>query len=303
MKARALARGTDKARRESDYFDRVVSDEGDFNPFAPRGWRTLARRFREMVPMPGELRVLDIGCGTGLSRQIYADRAAEFTGMDLSAEALRLAESRFPRDAWLQGNACNIPFPKNTFDVVCFSSVLHHIGDFARAVGEGHRVVRPGGFVFAFDPNLFHPAMALFRCPSSWLYSPKGVSPNERPLRPSALREAFRGSGLTSIRQRCQADIPYREVAPRLLNALLGVYNIADRLLELSGLGRWFGSFVITVGKKPDSRRGAARAVPDSMRPIASDESPRSGTNASEIAARHGAHHGGGDRGPSRRSA
>ena len=177
-----------------------------------------------------------------------------------------------------------MPFSKNEFDVVCFSSVLHHIDDFAGAVSEGHRTVRPGGYVFAFDPNLFHPAMALFRHPASWFYSPKGVSPNERPLRPAELRDAFRKCGLTAIRQRCQADIPYRKVAPPLLNALLGLYNFGDRLLEQSGLARLFGSFVITVGRKPEIRRDPAHAIPGPLRRTAREEIP-AGDEHGEFAA------------------
>ncbi len=247
-------RSVDAAQRESEYFDQFVAKEGDFNPFSPRGWNTLTRRFSEMVPLPGSLRLLDVGCGTGLSRQIYAGKTADFVGMDLSAEALRLASTRFPGDTWIRGDACAMPFGDNEFDAVCFSSVLHHITEFPQAVCEGYRVLRPGGYVFAFDPNLLHPAMALFRHPISWFYSSKGVSPNERPLLPSVLRAAFRSAGLTEIRQRCQADIAYRKVAPPLLNALLGIYNSADWLLELSGLGRWFGTFTITVGKKQNER-------------------------------------------------
>ncbi len=247
-----LPSGMDAAQRESEYFDQFVAKEGDFNPFAPRGWSTLARRFAEMVPLPGGLRLLDVGCGTGLSRQIYAGKTAHFVGMDLSSEALRVAAARFPEDTWLRGDACQIPFGENEFDAVCFSGVLHHIADFPRAVREGCRVLRPGGYVFAFDPNLLHPAMALFRHPRSWFYSPAGVSPNERPLLPSELRAAFLSAGLAEIRQRCQADLPYRKVAPPLLNALLGIYNFSDRLLELSGLGRWFGPLTLTVGKKQD---------------------------------------------------
>jgi ubiquinone/menaquinone biosynthesis C-methylase UbiE len=241
---------SDAAKREREYFDRVVSQEGDFNPFEPRGWLTLSRRFSEMVPLQAGLHLLDIGCGTGLSRQIYAEKTARFVGMDLSCEALRVASARYPNDTWLQGDACQIPFGESEFDVVCFSSVLHHIDGFPSAVREACRVVRNGGYVFAFDPNLLHPAMAIFRHPRSWLYSPSGVSPNERPLLPSALRNAFLTAGLTEVRQRCQANIPYRKVAPPILNALLRLYNLADWLLEMSALSRWFGSFVITVGKK-----------------------------------------------------
>jgi len=237
--------------RESAYFDSTVEQAGDFNPFAERGWDTLRRRFREMVPVAGPLRLLDVGCGTGQSRRLYIERCHRYVGLDLSQAALRRAAARFPSSTWLRGDALCMPFGNYQFDVVAFSSVLHHIEDFSRPLREALRVLRPGGYVFAYDPNLLHPAMALFRDPRSLTYTPKGVSPNERPLAPKQLWRGFEDAGFEAIGQRCQADIPYREVAPKPLNALLGVHNVCDRLIEWCGLGRWLGTFVITVGRKP----------------------------------------------------
>jgi len=235
---------------ESQYFDRVVSGSGDFDPFKPRGWKTLARRFTEMIRLESPVRVLDVGCGTGQSRQIYAAHASRYTGLDLSAEALRVARGRFPESEFIHGNACRLPFAERIFDVVAFSSVLHHIEDFAAALIEARRVLTPGGQVFAFDPNLLHPGMALLRHPKSPLYLAEGVSPNERPLLPSELRIAFTKAGFENIRQRCQSDIPYRSVAPKLVNAFLSVHNICDWALEHSFLGRCFGTFTITCATK-----------------------------------------------------
>lgn len=87
---------TDATRRESAFFDRLVTEEGDFNPFAPRGWNTLARRFTEMVPLTDGMRLLDVGCGTGLSRQIYTNKKTDFVGIDLSAEASALLRPSSP---------------------------------------------------------------------------------------------------------------------------------------------------------------------------------------------------------------
>ena len=39
---------------------------------------------------------------------------------------------------------------------------------------------------------------------------------------------------------------------PRLLNAGLRLYNLADHWFERIGLGRWFGVFVVTAGRKPE---------------------------------------------------
>lgn len=244
------------AASEGRYFDRLVEEAGDFNPFTDRGWETLARRFDAAVPGSDPLRVLDVGCGTGQSRRIYSrrgdrgDRGGYYAGLDLSLTALRLARRR-SAGGWLQADALRLPVRAASFDVVAFSSVLHHVPDRRAALAEAARVLRPGGWVFAFDPNLLHPAMLLFRHPGSPLYNPKGVSPDERPLLPRTLREDFAAAGLARIGQRCQSDLPYRAVAPRGLHALLPIYNRADWLWEKIGLGRWLGTFVVTWARRP----------------------------------------------------
>ena len=236
--------------REGEVFDALVREAGDFNPFAARGWRTLERRFRAWLGSGRPRRLLDVGCGTGRSRQIYAGQAGFYAGVDLSQGALRRARRLAPETAWASADALRLPFADRSFDVVAFSSVLHHLPDRQAALGEARRVLRPGGWVFAFDPNLLHPAMALFRHPRSPLYQRAGVSPHERPLLPGELRRDFLATGFCDIRQRAQADIPYRAVAPRWLDAGLKLYNAADWLMARSGLGRWLGSFVLTAGRR-----------------------------------------------------
>lgn len=236
--------------REARTFDRLVEETGDFNPFTDHGWETLARRFAAAVPGTDPLRVLDVGCGTGQSRRIYADRLGYYAGLDLSLSALRVARRR-SGGGWLQSDALRLPFRAASFDLVTFSSVLHHVPDRRAALAEAARVLRPGGWVFAFDPNLLHPAMLFFRHPKSPLYNPKGVSPDEQPLLPRTLREDFAAAGLARTGQRCQSDLPYRAVAPRGLDALLPLYNRADWLWEKIGLGRWLGTFVVTWGRRP----------------------------------------------------
>jgi SAM-dependent methyltransferase len=235
--------------RDGRFFDRLVGESGDFNPFAERGWAALSRCFAAVIPGL-DLRILDVGCGTGHSRRIYREQSARYAGIDLSLGALRRAQDHC-RDAWwLQADALSLPFGESAFDVVAFSSVLHHVSDRRAALAEGLRVLRPGGWAFAFDPNLLHPAMLLFRHPKSPLYTPEGVSPDERPLHPRVLREDFAAVGFTGLGQRAQSDLPYRKVAPQLLNALLPMYNCADWLWQKTGLGSRFGAFVITWARK-----------------------------------------------------
>jgi SAM-dependent methyltransferase len=242
---------TQDPRREAEIFDALVAEHGDFNPFTERGWATLKRGFERLVRPRGGLRLLDLGCGTGQSAKLYLDRAERYVGCDLSFASLAIARRERRGPHWANGDATRLPFAESSLDAVCFSSILHHLPEnYVDALREAHRVVRPGGFVFAFDPNVLHPAMALLRHPRSPFYDPRGVSPQERPLAPGELRARFRDAGLVDVRQRALAGIEYRAVAPGGADRLLPAYHVADRLLAASGLGRWIGAFALTVGFK-----------------------------------------------------
>ncbi len=176
------ARAPQDQEREASFFDGLVAECGDFNPFAERGWRTLARKFAACIGEPRKLEILEIGCGTGHSRRLYTQFAKAYVGVDLSRASLRLGRIQHPGDALLCADACRLPLRDASFDVVAFSSLLHHVPDYSLPLLEAHRVLRSDGLAFSFDPNVWHPAMALFRHPRSPLYTAQGVSPNERPL-------------------------------------------------------------------------------------------------------------------------
>lgn len=246
-------------RREAATFDALVAEQGDFNPFTDRGWATLRQGFERLV-LPGErLRLLDLGCGTGQSAQLYTACIGDYTGCDLSFGSLAIARRDLRDRNWINGDATKLPFAAESFDGVCFSSVLHHLPDnYLDALRQAERVLKPGGFVFAFDPNALHPAMALLRHPRSPFYDSSGVSPQERPLVPAELRARFRDAGLVDVRQRALAGIEYRAVALPGADRLLPAYHVADRALAASGLGRWLGPFALTVGRKVGSTLGPA---------------------------------------------
>jgi SAM-dependent methyltransferase len=238
-------------KHDGECFDELVAREGDFDMLASRGWQTLARRFRSASADLSVPRMLDVGCGTGHSRQVYAGRVQSYVGVDLSLMSLRTAATRQRDAAFLQADGARLPFASASFDLVAFSSVLHHMSDMRPALEEAHRVLKPGGVLFAFDPNLRHPAMLMFRHRQSPFYRSEGVSPHEQPLLPGTIRQAVAAAGFAGIGQICQSDIPFKSVGPKDLNRLLAVYNFCDRLWQLSGAGRWLGSFVVTWARRP----------------------------------------------------
>ena len=94
-------------------------------------------------------RVLEVGIGMGGDLRRFLGAGAVAAGIDLSptaveatAERLRLAN--LPRRA-ARADALRLPVGDETVDLVWSWGVLHHTGDIASAIGETHRVLRPGG--------------------------------------------------------------------------------------------------------------------------------------------------------------
>ena len=105
-------------------------------------------------------RVLDVGCGTGrVSIQVAkALKTSHVTGVDIyegvSGNSPDIArrnaeiEGVADRVKFSYGNAMELPFDDDTFDVVTMGSVLHEMHgpeDQAKALREVVRVLRPGG--------------------------------------------------------------------------------------------------------------------------------------------------------------
>ena len=92
---------------------------------------------------PGQC--LDLGCGTGLHFATLAELGWTITGVDVSADQLRLANRRGAAFELVQADASVLPFADARFDVV--ASIFTHtdMDDYAAAVREGTRVLAHGG--------------------------------------------------------------------------------------------------------------------------------------------------------------
>lgn len=98
---------------------------------------------------PGE-RVLDLGCGPGflaaeLARIVGPSGAV--CGVDISESMVDIARRRCNGLATVTleiGDAHDLPFEDDLFDVAISTQVLEYLTDPSRALGQLHRVVRPG---------------------------------------------------------------------------------------------------------------------------------------------------------------
>jgi SAM-dependent methyltransferase len=97
---------------------------------------------------PG-LRVLEVGCGSGVFLRAAADRGAEVWGLDASEALLELARRRVPEAALRAGDLEHLPYGDDEFDVVAGFNAFFFAADMVEALREAGRVTRPGGSVVA----------------------------------------------------------------------------------------------------------------------------------------------------------
>lgn len=117
--------------------------------------RSLQTHAMHLLPhlKPG-LRTLDFGCGpgtlsVGLARAV---EPGEMHGIDMEASQIELARAAataggHANAAFHVGNAMELPFEDDYFDVAHCHTVLMHIPDTQATLAEVKRVLRPGGII------------------------------------------------------------------------------------------------------------------------------------------------------------
>jgi ubiquinone/menaquinone biosynthesis C-methylase UbiE/DNA-binding HxlR family transcriptional regulator len=99
---------------------------------------------------------LDVGTGTGRMLEIFAGRAEDGMGVDLSREMLTVARSKMSEAGLAnrlvrQADATALPLETGSADLITVHQVLHYIAQPRRAIAEWARVLAPGGLLLLAD--------------------------------------------------------------------------------------------------------------------------------------------------------
>jgi ubiquinone/menaquinone biosynthesis C-methylase UbiE len=157
------------------------------------------------VPPQGE--VLEIGAGGGAMAEsmlaAYPD-IRSYTTIDPDPAMVAATQRRLARYAPAvtarRGDATDLPLDDGRFDLVLSFLMLHHVGDWPRALAEAVRVLRPGGVLTGYD--------LLDTAPARRFHKAEGA--------------AFRLAGLGELRA-ALADLPVEPVlvTPRAFGLLV----------------------------------------------------------------------------------
>lgn len=110
--------------------------------------------YRTLASDLGALRIVDLGCGTGLLTRSLATPGRAVTGIDPSATMLEFARRQSGADAvrWILGDASDLPRDGSVDLVISTGNAIMHVtrDEFPQVVADVAASVRPGG-VFAFE--------------------------------------------------------------------------------------------------------------------------------------------------------
>jgi ubiquinone/menaquinone biosynthesis C-methylase UbiE len=162
--------------------------------------------------------VLDVGCGTGNYAMALAEATGcRIAGIDPSRRMLDRARDAASWESLVQGSAESLPFPRESFDVVMSTDVIHHIGDRDAYFNEAARVLRPEGHIVTVTDS--HDDIPRRRPLSSHFPETVSVELQRYPPVPQLLEEMARAGfvepRLVEVSQNYRLDDiqPYRDRA------------------------------------------------------------------------------------------
>jgi SAM-dependent methyltransferase len=185
-----------------------------------RGRRQIIRTELDRLPLVPGARVLDAGCGSGRTLVELVDYG-EAAGLELDSDAAQLARDRGIAEIQV-GRLEELPWPQESFDLITCLDVIEHTQNDRLALGELHRVCKPGGFLLVTVPAY----QAL------WSMHDEANHHYRRYSR-RALREAARGAGweiarMTSFNSVLLAPAAVIRISQRRTGSRNGYTNSLD---------------------------------------------------------------------------
>lgn len=144
-----------------------------------------------MRPPPG--RIVEFGCGTGWLGQIFAQRGYEVIGIDISPDAIAMAE-QLKAERGLTNASYRVADYEEVridppADYVIFHDALHHAESEVAALRAAHAALAPGGMVLCVEPGEGHSQSAT----SKHAVAEFGV--HEKDMPPAKIIAAARAAG------------------------------------------------------------------------------------------------------------
>lgn len=237
-----------RLEREREHAQEILaSEEKNWNWHTPAGKIRFERRVRFLgdalsADARPTARVIEIGAGTGTYSGRLAEAYPRLVATDISPDLLGRARQRYPHVDFQVMDAHELPLEDKSLDAVVGCSILHHL-EWARAVREYYRVLKPGGEIRFSEPNLMNPQIFLQKS-IPFLKRMAGDSPDEYAFTRFEIAKRLSQAGFTSIRVR-----PFEFLHPAVPETWIPRVEAIERLLERTWLREIGGSILIEARK------------------------------------------------------
>lgn len=241
---------TQNKKAEIKFFDRFEKGSG-YDVFDPSGYLQIVKNMKQQIPDRKGSVIYDMGCGSGAFTYYIAKAypKSRVIGLDISAGCIKKAKADFGDIEFRIGDVEATKIKSGSVDVVCYTGIFHHFGDFSKVATEAHRILKLGGRIFSYDPNFFNPPFWLYRSKRSLFYSSVGITVNERLLKPWEIKTVFARVGI-EMQTKIVSGIKFSYVESKKARPLLSVYNFFDQILAATPMASVIGSFILGFGRK-----------------------------------------------------
>jgi SAM-dependent methyltransferase len=136
--------------------NRHLSEKPYADPGCGRYFMDLGQLLALLPPPP--LKLLDLGCGSGWTSEIFARNRYGVLGLDVSSDMVALARRRASAglDLRFAVHDWELEFPEKQFGAAVVYDALHHATDPDRVVRNVYEALRPGGVLVTIEPGRGH---------------------------------------------------------------------------------------------------------------------------------------------------
>lgn len=242
-------------KKTSDVYQAEISHAKwllENDPVMQWGWGTPAGQLRakrrsELIILGGGLRpgtsVMEIGCGTGMFTELFAQTGAKILAVDLSSDLLTRARERKldPQQVTFLESPFESCEERGPFDAIIGSSVLHHL-DCTVVFKKIYEMLRPGGAISFCEPNMLNPQ--VWFCLKFRKYFPE-YSPDETAFVRWKLEDQLSEAGFGEISIK-----PFDWLHPAVPTRLIRAVKLCEWVCERTVMISEFAGSLSIVAKK-----------------------------------------------------
>ena len=235
---------------EKNYFNKIAGAfDKDYNVYLKSSGMVRVRRrvelFIKHCNLTPDLKILEIGCGTGEYSRVLLQRGLNLFATDLSFNMIKEAQKKVGphgNPKLFVSDIEMLPVPENKFDAVIGNSVLHHLRA-EKALEEVFRVLKKGGGFAFSEPNMFNPQ----------IFIQKNIKPIKKLLGDTPDETAFSSRGIKRMLEKAGFKkilvMPFDFLHPYTPAPFVKCVDRIGLILEKTPLREIAGSLFITGEK------------------------------------------------------